>query len=97
MRHRLLPVLALALSAAALLVPARHAAAQEHQPLPNWEYIPFVTDFPKAEAPDPAATSAASELDWGSVGIAGGVGAALGALLAASGLGAARRARPAPC
>ena len=56
------------------------------------EYIPFVTDFPKPAAP--AAKADASGIDWGDLGVAGGIGAALAAL-AGSGIALTRRARPA--
>jgi hypothetical protein len=57
-------------------------------------FVPFVTDFPKPAATPPPKAST-SGIDWGEVGIGGGVGAALAALLAGSGLVLTRRARPA--
>jgi hypothetical protein len=72
-------------------------------------FVPFVTDFPKPAAapvpaadptvapttPSPAPKASTSGIDWGDVGIGSGVGAALAALLAGSGLALTRRARPA--
>jgi hypothetical protein len=64
------------------------------------QYVPFVTDFPKPAAkppgmPSPAAPQAgASGIDWRDVGLGGGIGAALVALLAGSALVFARRDRP---
>lgn len=61
----------------------------------------LLTDFPKpAAAPvsaaDPIVPPATlSRTDWGDVAIGGGIGAALAALLAYSGLVLTRRARPA--
>ena len=65
------------------------------RPATQAEYIPFVTDFPKPAAPDPrvaptrpspAAKASTSGIDWVDGGIGSGVGAALAALLAVSGI-----------
>ena len=110
MRQRLATTLALATAAAVSLIPGGQAAPKE-QPAPSGEYVPFVTDFPKrAAAPvreddapvtpatrSPAPDASGAEINWGSVGIAGGAGAALALLLASSRVVLRRRERPAPC
>ena len=75
------------------------SAAALDEPAPSEEYVPFVTDFPKpagapVRAADPAAASAGG-IDWVDVGIGSGIGAALAALLAGSGLVLTRRVGPA--
>lgn len=78
------------------------------KPAEQEPYVPFVTDFPGPAtssgpagmpvAPDTRSPApSASELDWGSVGFAGGAGAALAALLTAAWVVLRRRERPAPC
>lgn len=57
-------------------------------------YVPFVTDFPRPATPSDAPGPAADGIDWAAVGLEGGVGAALAALLASSALVLARRRQP---
>lgn len=73
------------------------------KPAAEEPFVPFVTDFRKPEAPSPAAApttpspapkASMSRIDWGDVGIGSGIGVALAALLAGSGLALARRTRP---
>ena len=90
--------LSILLSTAALLMaalgstPVAHAGAAGGQPVsPHEEYVPFVTDFPRSDAR--AVEAEASAIDWGEVGMAGGIAATL-APLAGSGLVLTRRVRP---
>lgn len=94
MKQRLAIALAATALAAVALVPGAQAGPPTGKQVQSEEYVPFVTDFPKPKsAPVPAAGTGGS--DWGEIGIASGIGAALAALLAGSGLVLTRRARPA--
>jgi predicted flap endonuclease-1-like 5' DNA nuclease len=74
------------------------------KPAAEEPFVSFVTDFRKPAAapaptaapttPSPAPKASTSRIDWGDVGIGSGIGAALAALLAGSGLALARRTRP---
>lgn len=93
--------LAIVLSATALAVaalgstPIGHAVAFAKPAAGTAEpFVPFVTDFPKPAA-TPAPKASTSGIDWVDVGIGSGIGAALAALVAGSGLMLTRRASPA--
>ncbi|MGH3031296.1 MAG: hypothetical protein ACRDNE_11155 [Gaiellaceae bacterium] len=108
MKQRLSIVLSATALAVAVFgsTPVGHAAGSAVSPLATHEeYVPFVTDFPKPATaadptvapttPSPAPKASTSGIDWGDVAIGSGVGAALAALLAGSGIVLTRRARPA--
>jgi hypothetical protein len=58
-------------------------------------YVPFVTDFPDVSmTASPAAEAGGSGIGWDEAAIGVGVGGALAALLAGSGVVLMRRARP---
>ena len=102
-------------SARILLAGALFAAATGFAPGPADaradEYVPFVTDFPRASepyvpfvsdfprpAPTPAAAPrpVASGLDWAGLTVEGGVAVSIAALLAGAGLVLARRRTTGP-
>lgn len=91
----------LATLAVAAVVPGGAAAADEYVPFvtdfpkASERYVPFVSDFPSPVTPAPEPEPARSWIDWGNVPVEG-VGAVFAAVLAGSALALARRRQSEP-